>query len=553
MGRNRCFLLCAPAISANGLPLSAGPRPLALEKIIEIMPEIGPPVFFQSMEGENTEEGAMMMREGSFFDCFPDAAFYPSGMDRGAPACREEAVGDGFDWTERHLQCLWYDDGLRPEVFQTHDGESFEVLHAGTWNLEAGPDFLGACIRVRDDQRRLEGDVEIHVDPRDWNRHGHADDPRYRGVILHLAWFSGALPAAVLPPGALQAAFKPRIGARAPALLDPLDVAAYPYAPRANPPPCARIVRRWSRDQKEAFLRAAGMERLRRKAERLDRLIRRDGRRQAVYRECMAALGYRKNAAAFRELADRLPVETLRNASAGRADVALAMLAGAAGLLPDPASPQLDPEARREAKRLWSVWWRMRHERTLPAMDPSAWRLDGIRPLNHPSRRLAAAAHWFSEGRLLERLDQICAESSPGGGRAALECLCAARDAFWSNRFTWERPAKAVSPLVGAPRAGAMLLNVVLPLAACAGVPWRILERWLDATPPEPVSRIVCDTAFHLFGPDHPPALYADGLRRQGLLQIFYDFCLNDRSRCGRCRLFDVLESGGGFWSSIGA
>jgi hypothetical protein len=28
---------------------------------------------------------------------------------------------------------------------------------------------------------------------------------------------------------------------------------------------------------------------------------------------------------------------------------------------------------------------------------------------------------------------------------------------------------------------------------------------------------------------DHNPALYADGLRQQGMLQLFHDFCLPNR------------------------
>ena len=56
--------------------------------------------------------------------------------------------------------------------------------------------------------------------------------------------------------------------------------------------------------------------------------------------------------------------------------------------------------------------------------------------------------------------------------------------------------------------------------------------------PSESISAPMRTMANRLFGRDHNPgALYsADGLRQQGLLQIFSDFCLNVRGDCAGCR-----------------
>lgn len=32
------------------------------------------------------------------------------------------------------------------------------------------------------------GDIEVHLDARDWVRHGHAENSAYEGVILHVVW-----------------------------------------------------------------------------------------------------------------------------------------------------------------------------------------------------------------------------------------------------------------------------------------------------------------------------------------------------------------------------
>ena len=40
-------------------------------------------------------------------------------------------------------------------------------------------------------------------------------------------------------------------------------------------------------------------------------------------------------------------------------------------------------------------------------------------------------------------------------------------------------------------------------------------------------NRITRQTAHFLFGPDHTARIYNTGLRKQGLIQIFYDYCMN--------------------------
>ena len=97
-------------------------------------------------------------------------------------------------FTERHLQCVWADDRLRPPNLATAAGERIEVEHPGEWNTGPGPDFLKAALRVGPDMRRITGDVEIHIRPADWQRHRHAEDPRYRRVCAHVTYYPGTLP-----------------------------------------------------------------------------------------------------------------------------------------------------------------------------------------------------------------------------------------------------------------------------------------------------------------------------------------------------------------------
>lgn len=82
------------------------------------------------------------------------------------------------------LHTIWLRGLFRDFPQQTTDGLPVEVLDSGQHNLDSGPDFSAAVLRIGD--LRLAGNVEIHVSSSDWNRHGHQTDPAYDSVILHV-------------------------------------------------------------------------------------------------------------------------------------------------------------------------------------------------------------------------------------------------------------------------------------------------------------------------------------------------------------------------------
>ena len=111
---------------------------------------------------------------------------------------------------------------------------------------------------------------------------------------------------------------------------------------------------------------------------------------------------------------------------------------------------------------------------------------------------------------------------------------------YWTRRLSFSgKPQESETVLIGAGRIAAILSNVVIPFLAASGV--RITPL-LDFLPPEEDNSLIRRTAFVLFGRDHNPALYQNGLRQQGLLQIFNDFCLNNKTACADCRFAEALS-----------
>lgn len=92
-----------------------------------------------------------------------------------------------FTLSERVIQKIWLRREFALAGARTAAGHSLEVLDPGRWNLQEGPDFKGARLRIGG--RELRGDVEIHFNAKDWLQHGHQKDANFNGVVLHVVLY----------------------------------------------------------------------------------------------------------------------------------------------------------------------------------------------------------------------------------------------------------------------------------------------------------------------------------------------------------------------------
>jgi hypothetical protein len=149
-------------------------------------------------------------------------------------------------------------------------------------------------------------------------------------------------------------------------------------------------------------------------------------------------------------------------------------------------------------------------------LPPSAWQLAGIRPANHPHRRVAALAG------IAETWAAV--RATLGINRDGLErTLASLTHPFWERRFNLQAAAlKNPQALLGAERIRDIVINLHHPLAVA-----RDEAAWpacLAARGPAPAA-IMRGTARRLFG----PAADARGFLgaaciQQGLLQIERDY-----------------------------
>jgi hypothetical protein len=492
---------------------------------------------------------------------------------------------DQAEVREKIVRCLWFDQFLDSANLATEDGRRLAVFSPGYWNEGAGPDFRNAEFALGD-APRVRGDVEIHVAASDWNRHGHADDPMYGRVLLHVVLHNDLGEATVAQGDRRipQLALARRLSSDLGEILGSLDPDGYPRVGCGREGACCRSVRACGRDAQWVgrFLDIAGDERMLRKAERFAGWIEKSTPDDALYEALMEVMGYSANRRALKLLARAVPLRALRKLVPADGDfrerllVVQALLFGAAGFL-NAAEPPADPESARYLKTLRAKWEAAKPDFAASTLDRTVWSLRRTRPANHPLRRIAGIAS-FLAGSLhtgLCRAMLRAIEEIPTGGGEARRCAETLRrfratleepqpfdsahghepvewQEYWLRRTgfgpeTLRRP----TALIGAARTTEMIVNVVVPFLLAlprdgerARVEQRLHNVYCSLRPlsDNSITRYMKSRIFQ----EGPAAgeIVRSMRRQQGLMQIFHDYCESDSTTCEACGFLAAVEAG---------
>lgn len=224
-----------------------------------------------------------------------------------------------------------------------------------------------------------------------------------------------------------------------------------------------------------------------------------------------------------------------------------ARLFGVGGLLPQELA---DAAPDSYLRRLWDNWWRERDRFGDLVLPRELWHFNGLRPANQPQRRLALAAHWLGEGKLLAKLETwFTTESEKPLLDSLLECLQPPEDEFWSLHWSF-RSARLPKPqpLLGSSRLTDLAINVVLPwfwMRAHAGQNERLEKVAEDRFFEWPMAQ---DNALlrlarqRLFGKTSVNWLKS-AAAQQGLLQVVRDCCNHSNAICEQCPFPDLVRS----------
>lgn len=443
---------------------------------------------------------------------------------------------------------LWQASPWGARLLRTTAGEQIQIVYPGRRNLGPGPDFLDAIIAL-DGRRVRHGHVEIHTATSAWRAHGHAADPAYHSVMLHVVWEDDG-PVAGGPLRTLA--------------LGPHFPQGMPeeYVARHLPDfqPCADLHTKSDAMTVGMLFGALGERRLRTKAEIMLAAIEHDGPAQALYAALLDALGYSQNREPFRQLAEGLPwsvVESLLRAGSDAAHHGEALFLGAAGLLPS----HRDGNARRGTiyraptageqtyvRELEMLWQQFQLE---PVVPNTAWVRRGVRPVNAPARRVGAAGILcaaLAESGAVEACLELADDTHWAQALRHMQeifALPTARSPYWATRCDFGVSLRGgPQSLIGTERMREILANVVLPFLVAysmhtgnAGLADRAITLFRRA-PAAGMNRLIRSMRDDVFGLP-PKYLPMTAARQQGLLHIHHTWCRE--KRCDACAVGQML------------
>jgi hypothetical protein len=375
-----------------------------------------------------------------------------------------------FTLTERVLQKVWLRQDFITENLKTASGRSLEVVDPGRWNLLDGPDFKEARLIL--DGESIVADVEVHFSASDWYSHQHERNAGYNRVRLHVVLYTEPGESTVVKT---EGETEPELLVLMPllerdlesyatdeALLDMEQVDEVEWIAEFLEKPIEqrRLIlkeqadRRWSHKLQFAQKRLAG-----------------SSWEESCHQFCLEVLGYSRNRAPMSHLALHYPLETMRSAD-------------------------LSPESLFEEVQ-------------------DTWKLSGLRPANHPRRRLQQYLEIVKRNpQWPAQLRQVF-EQAPVLSSALATGV--ARRMIAIPKPIGEVRDEVFKELVGESRFHTMMVDAFLPLAAAAEIVdghaywWH----WWAGDCPSAVRRFLKHT--EITGKDQP---LSNGLV-QGALALF--------------------------------
>jgi len=445
--------------------------------------------------------------------------------------------------TERLLQAIWQHQRLKRGELKTVDGKIVRVFHPGFASVEGGPDFCNAVLQIGNESPRS-GDVEIDLWASGWRAHGHDKNKNFQNVLLHVVWdetkptSNENVPAVLSLKNALDAPL-----AELSLSLENESLRSLPENMRGK---CCAPLRELDETRLTELLRQAARVRFENKAAQFRARAKNTGWEQTLWENLFRALGYKHNVWPMQNLAE---LKSSWSHGANSAFEFQARLLGVSGLLPDQLT-RAQKSTDNYLRRAWDFWWRERDEFAGSILPRAAWKFHGLRPANHPQRRLALASRWLTDKNFISKIEGWSATEIPDKRLmdSLHEILQVERDEFWSWHWTFKSARmKKPQPLLGDARVTDLAVNVILPwlwIRAAEGKNEKIrseIERRFFAWPAAEDNSVLKLARQRLLGASNA-RIFKTAAAQQGLMQIVRDFCEHSNAVCDDCRFPELVH-----------
>lgn len=412
---------------------------------------------------------------------------------------------------EQLLHYVWKHKIFPLKVLQTTAGLPIEVIDPGLHNLNSGPDFFNAKLKIGD--KLWVGNIEIHGFSSDWYRHGHDKDKAYDSVILHVV---EQVDFEVYRSNGEQI---PQL-----CLACPDHVRDhYDELFRADSyPPCYSILSSLPKLTVHSWLTALQTERFEQKAETINERLKRCKKHweDAFFITLSRNFGFGLNGDAFEKWAGLIPFRSVDKHRDSLFQIE-AFFFGQAGLLEEDLSDSYYLKLQKEFRYL-------QHKFELPpVMDISLWRFLRLRPSNFPHVRLAQLAFLYQKGNAL--FSRVMEAETLKEIRLLLSTRTSG---YWEEHFHFSKSSPKREKAIGESSLNLLIINTVIPFLYAYGL-HKADERLCDRAG-RFLEELKAENNYvtRLWdGAGLPVHTAADS---QALLQLQKEYC--DKKKCLYCR-----------------
>ncbi len=451
---------------------------------------------------------------------------------------------------EDFVQKLWNGQRFFNANLISIAGKEIRVLKQGVWNREEGPDFMHAEIEI--DGKLCVGDVEIHVKSSEWYAHKHHLNSRYNRVVLHVVLFNDDFNLRTrlqngkrIPTLELLKWIDAPIG-------DLFDETLQAEEDASNF--CRVTGNHLNVDSIKSVFEALGQERFLEKADAVRLLRTRLNFEQILYEGIMEALGYSQNSKPLRELAQRVPFADFDYKTEPEIQ---AILFGVAGLLPSQLEKPLPAEETENPfiVTLEKLWTTSDQSKSSDRMMTSQWRFGRIRPMNYPTRRIAAMSQliYHSKGSLMMYFLPTCEMAANADTpemlrkirKQLLELLMLEPVGYWETHSNFGKGGTNKAKLIGEARALDIMVNKILPVAYIWAVESEsrklqnaIMTLYSDYTKMQD-NTIIRQVSDQLFTEAQPMRLIKPTAKiQQGIIRLYKNYCADQL-----CDLCPIIQN----------
>ncbi|MBF00995.1 DUF2851 family protein [Flavobacterium coralii] len=411
---------------------------------------------------------------------------------------------------EDFLHHVWQFKKFKVQDLKTVQGEPLQIISAGQYLQQSGPDFFNAQLRIGN--QTWAGNVEIHIKSSDWYLHSHERDAAYDNVILHVVWEHDT---------EVMRADNTEIPV--------LELKHYTDENLLNSYNALASQKTWIYCEKElehlnAFVKENWkerlfFERLERKAQPILQLAKETGSDWEAVLFCFLAknFGLNTNGMAFLDIAKSVPFAIVRKESFEIENIE-ALLLGRAGLLED----DYEETYPKELKQHYA------YIKTKYRLEPShAAPLEFFRhrPDNFPTIRLAQLSQLYHTHQNF--FSKVIANDSLEEIRSLFSVKVSA---YWETHYRFDKESPKKRKALTQSFIDLLIINTVVPFRfvyakATGNEISESLIQLLQQLPPEKNSIIDKFSFFKL------PSVSA--YDTQSLLQLKNEYCAN--KRCMHC------------------